>query len=270
MSDCDGRPEGNREGAVVGRLDGKVALISGGARGQGEAEARLFAAEGAKVLLGDVLDDVGEKLAVEIGDAATYVHLDVTSQDDWATAVEAATTRFGKLDVLVNNAGILRFGSIERTSFEEYRRVIEVNQFGCFLGMKTAIPALKAAGGGAIVNISSTQGLEGMAGACAYTASKFAVRGMTKSAALELGRFGIRVNSVHPGGIDTPMLALDQMDQANKDAGYRHQPIGRIGKPEEVARLVAFLASDESSYSTGSEFLVEGGMTAGLSLPGFE
>jgi 3alpha(or 20beta)-hydroxysteroid dehydrogenase len=254
----------------VGRLDGKVALISGGARGQGEAEARLFAAEGAKVVLGDVLDEVGEKLAVEIGDAAAYVHLDVSRPDDWATAVEAATNRFGKLDVLVNNAGILRFGSIERTSFEEYRQVIEVNQFGCFLGMKAAIPALKAAGGGAIVNISSTQGLEGMAGACAYTASKFAVRGMTKAAALELGRYSIRVNSVHPGGIDTPMLALDQVDQSNKDAGYRHQPIGRIGKPEEVARLVTFLASDESSYSTGAEFLIDGGMTAGLAFPGFE
>src|SRR3989440_9475681 len=220
MSDCDGRPEGNREGAVVGRLDGKVALISGGARGQGEAEARLFAAEGAKVLLGDVLDDVGEKLAVEIGDAATYVHLDVTSQDDWATAVDAATTRFGKLDVLVNNAGILRFGSIERTSFEEYRRVIEVNQFGCFLGMKAAIPALRAAGGGSIVNISSTQGLEGMAGACAYTASKFAVRGMTKSAAPGLGRFGVRVDSVHPRGIDTPIPALGQGGPSDQEAGY--------------------------------------------------
>jgi 3alpha(or 20beta)-hydroxysteroid dehydrogenase len=259
-----------RERAVVGRLEGKVALISGAARGQGEAEARLFAAEGAKVVLGDVLDDLGEKLAVEIGDAATYVHLDVTRQSDWEGAVEVASSSFGKLDVLVNNAGILRFGSIERTSFEEYRRVIEVNQFGCFLGMKAVIPALKAAGGGAIVNISSTQGLEGMAGACAYSASKFAVRGMTKSAALELGRFGIRVNSVHPGGIDTPMLQLDQVDPSNKDAAYRHQPISRIGQPEEVARLVAFLASEESSYSTGSEFLVEGGMTAGLSFPGFE
>ncbi|HWC37244.1 MAG TPA: glucose 1-dehydrogenase [Acidimicrobiales bacterium] len=254
----------------MGRLDGKVALISGAARGQGEAEARLFVAEGAKVVLGDVLDDLGEKLAVGIGDAAVYVHLDVTRQEDWEAAVETATSSFGRLDVLVNNAGILRFGSIERTPFEDYRRVIEINQFGCFLGMKAAIPALKAAGGGAIVNISSTQGLEGMAGACAYTASKFAVRGMTKSAALELGRFGIRVNSVHPGGIDTPMLQLDQVDQANKDAAYRHQPIGRIGQPEEVARLVAFLSSDEASYSTGSEFLVEGGMTAGLSIPGFE
>jgi 3alpha(or 20beta)-hydroxysteroid dehydrogenase len=247
-----------------------VALISGAARGQGEAEARLFVAEGAKVVVGDVLDDVGEKLVVEIGDAAAYVHLDVTQQEDWEAAVEVAMSRFGRLDVLVNNAGILRFGSIERTPFEEYRGVIEVNQFGCFLGMKASIPALKAAGGGAIVNISSTQGLEGMAGACAYTASKFAVRGMTKSAALELGRYGIRVNSVHPGGIDTPMLQLDQVDQANKDAAYRHQPIGRIGQPEEVARLVAFLASDEASYSTGSEFLIEGGMTAGLSIPGFE
>ena len=254
----------------MGRLDGKVALISGAARGQGEAEARLFVAEGAKVVVGDVLDDLGEKLVVEIGDAATYVHLDVTRQEDWEAAVEAVLSSFGRLDVLVNNAGILRFGSIERTPFEDYRRVIEINQFGCFLGMKAAIPALKAAGGGAIVNISSTQGLEGMAGACAYTASKFAVRGMTKSAALEVGRYGIRVNSVHPGGIDTPMLQLDQVDQANKDAAYRHQPIGRIGQPEEVARLVAFLASDDASYSTGSEFLIEGGMTAGLSIPGFE
>jgi 3alpha(or 20beta)-hydroxysteroid dehydrogenase len=262
--------ENPREEGIVGRLDGKVALISGAARGQGEAEARLFVAQGAKVVLGDILDDLGEKLALDLGDPATYVHLDVTRPEDWDAAVQTATTSFGKLDVLINNAGILRFGSIEKTTFEQYRQVIEVNQFGCFLGMKASIPALKAAGGGAIVNISSTQGLEGMAGAVAYSASKFAVRGMTKSAALELGRFGIRVNSVHPGGIDTPMLALDQVDPENKNAGYRRQPIARIGQPEEVARLVAFLASDEASYSTGSEFLVEGGMTAGLYFPGFE
>ena len=186
----------------MGRLDRKVALISGAARGQGEAEARLFATEGAKVVVGDVLDDLGEKLAVEIGDAAAYVHLDVTRQDDWDAAVEAARSRFGRLDVLVNNAGILRFGSIERTSFEEYRRVVEVNQFGCFLGMKAAIPALKAAGGGAIVNISSTQGLEGMAGACAYTASKFGLRGLSESLRSELGGYPqIHICDVFPSFI---------------------------------------------------------------------
>jgi 3alpha(or 20beta)-hydroxysteroid dehydrogenase len=247
----------------VGRLDGKVALISGAARGQGEAEARLFAAEGARVVLGDVLDDLGEKVAIDIGDAAAYQHLDVTDSAEWSSAVALAVGNFGRLDVLVNNAGILRLGTVADQPLDEYMAVINVNQVGCFLGMKAAIPALKAAGGGVIINTSSTSGFIGMPGLGAYTASKFAVRGMTKCAAMELGHFGIRVNSVHPGGIDTEMTRLPEWENVDKDLVYGSQPIPRIGRPEEVARLMVFLASDDSSYCTGAEFLVDGGMTAG-------
>jgi 3alpha(or 20beta)-hydroxysteroid dehydrogenase len=255
----------------MGRLDGKVALITGGARGMGKSHVRHFVAEGAQVVFGDVLDDRGAAVAAGLGEqSCRYLHHDVTSEEDWAAAVAQTVEAFGKLDVLVNNAGILQFAPIADMVLADFRRVLEVNAVGCWLGMKAAIDPMTKAGGGSIVNISSIEGFTGAEGLSAYSASKFAVRGMTKSAALELGRYGIRVNSVHPGGIDTPMLQLDQVDQANKDAAYRHQPIGRIGQPEEVARLVAFLASDEASYSTGSEFLIEGGMTAGLSIPGFE
>jgi 3alpha(or 20beta)-hydroxysteroid dehydrogenase len=223
------------------------------------------------VVFGDVRDDQGRYVAAGLDEqSCRYTHHDVTSEDDWAAAVALAQDAFGRLDVLVNNAGILMFAPIADMPLADFRRVLEVNTVGCWLGMKAVIDPMTKAGGGSIVNISSIEGFTGAEGLSAYSASKFAVRGMTKSAALELGRFGIRVNSVHPGGIDTPMLQLDQVDQANKDAAYRHQPIGRIGQPEEVARLVAFLASDEASYSTGAEFLIEGGMTAGLSLPGFE
>src|SRR5689334_22262444 len=180
----------------MGRLDGKVAIVSGAARGQGEAEARMFVAEGAKVVLGDVLDDLGEKVAIDLGDAARYVHLDVTKPDDWKGAVDAAVSTFGKVDVLINNAGILKLGPIETQPLDEYLAVIHVNQVGCFLGMQAVIPAMKAAGGGSIVNTSSVSGLIGTVGLAAYTASKFAVRGMTKVAAMELGHSGIRVNSV--------------------------------------------------------------------------
>ena len=249
--------------ATAGRLEGRVALISGGARGQGEAEARLFASEGAKVMLADVLDEAGRKVASEIGDAAAYVHLDVTKEDEWAAAVQATVQAFGKLDILVNNAGIVLASKIENTSLDDYRKVIEVNQVGVFLGMRAAIAPMREAGGGSIINISSNAGLEGVEGVISYVSSKWAVRGMTKTAAIELGQYGIRVNSVHPGGVDTPMLGSSDFDNVDKNAAWASQPIQRIGRPEEIARMVLFLASDESSYSTGAEFVADGGRTAG-------
>jgi 3alpha(or 20beta)-hydroxysteroid dehydrogenase len=237
--------------------------VSGGARGQGEAEARMFVAEGAKVVLGDILDDLGEKVAIDLGDDARYVHLDVTQPEDWKSAVDTAVSTFGKLDVLINNAGVLKVGMIEDQPLDEFMSVIKVNQVGCFLGMQAAVPALKAAGGGSIVNTSSVSGLIGTVGLVAYTASKFAVRGMTKVAAMELGPFNIRVNSVHPGGVDTEMLKLPEFGDVDMDAAYGAQPIARVGQPEEIAKMMVFLASDDSSFSTGAEFIADGGYTAG-------
>ncbi len=248
---------------MAGDLEGKVALISGSARGMGEEEARLFASQGAKVVLADVLDEEGEKAAAAIGEAAIFQHLDVTDEAQWQSAVARAESSFGKLDVLVNNAGILRYGPIETTSLEEYELVMRVNQIGPFLGMKAAIPALRRAGGGSIVNISSMAGMRGIAGLVAYASSKFAVRGMTKVAALELGRDGIRVNSVHPGGVETPMTRpFGQQTDPSQVREYT-TPIARIGRPDEIAQLVLFLASEKSSYCTGSEFLIDGGDMAG-------
>jgi 3alpha(or 20beta)-hydroxysteroid dehydrogenase len=255
----------------MGRLDGKVALVTGGARGQGEAEVRLFVQEGAKVVFGDVLDDQGKALAEELGDAAHYLHHDVRREDDWATAVAEAESRFGKLDVLVNNAGVLSMGVLtHETSLDDYMRVIEINQIGVFLGLRTAIPAMLRNGRGSIVNISSSNGMAGYGGTIAYTASKFAVRGMTKNAALEYGSAGIRVNSVHPGGVDTPMTRPDDLGgftEEDQAAAYAMVAIPRVGQPPEVANLVLFLASDESSYCTGAEYLVDGGMLAGVVNP---
>ncbi|MEU6419587.1 glucose 1-dehydrogenase [Streptomyces spiralis] len=248
----------------MGRLDGRVALISGGARGQGEAEARLFVAEGASVVIGDVLDEEGRKVAESLGAAARYVHLDVTQPEHWSAAVGVAVKEFGKLDALVNNAGIARYGALRDFPLADYLKVVQVNQVGVFLGMKAVVEAMSAAGGGTIVNISSAGGLAGVTGTTAYCATKFAVRGMTKVAAIELGPLGIRVNSVHPGGVDTPMndqaadIDLDFSEDPNKKL-----PLGRIGRPEEVADMVLFLTSGESSYSTGSEFVLDGGMLAG-------
>jgi 3alpha(or 20beta)-hydroxysteroid dehydrogenase len=255
----------------MGRLDGKVALISGGARGQGEAEVRLFVREGAKVVFGDVLDELGEVVAKDVGDAAHYVHLDVRKEDQWQAAVAEAESRFGKLDVLVNNAGVLHMGTLTHdTTLEDYMRIIEVNQIGVFLGMRTAIPAMLRNGKGSVVNTSSSNGMAGYGGTIAYTASKFAVRGMTKNAALEYGKAGIRVNSVHPGGIDTPMTRPDDLGgftEEDQAAAWDMVPVARVGQPEEVANLVLFLASDESSYCSGAEFIVDGGMLAGVVNP---
>ena len=251
----------------MGRLDGKVALITGAARGQGEAEAREFVAEGAKVVLADVLDDLGAKIAGELGGDATYCHLDVTDPGEWKTAVDAAVSAFGRLDVLVNNAGILRLALLEDMALDDYLAVINVNQVGCWLGMQAVVPALRAAGGGAIVNTSSTSGFIGTMGLSAYTASKFAVRGMTKTAAIEWGRYGIRVNSIHPGGVNTPM-GNPINDPMLEKAPYQFQAIQRIGYPPEIASAALFLSSDEASYVTGTELVVDGGWLAGRLEPG--
>jgi 3alpha(or 20beta)-hydroxysteroid dehydrogenase len=246
----------------MGRLTGKVALISGAARGQGEAEARLFAAEGAKVVLADVLDEDGTTVAKDISDDAIYLHLDVTSEADWQATVDKAIDRFGGIDVLVNNAGVFAINPLATTSLEEYRRIVDINQIGVFLGMRAVASHMAARASGSIINISSVAGLQGSAGTIAYTASKFAVRGMTKVVAKELAPFGVRVNSVHPGLIDTAMLR-QITDVVNDDALLKSRvPMGEFATADDVANVVLFLASDDSTYCTGAEFVVDGGMTA--------
>jgi NAD(P)-dependent dehydrogenase (short-subunit alcohol dehydrogenase family) len=248
------------------RLAGKVALISGGARGQGAAETRLFVREGAAVVFGDVLDDEGKKVEAEIranGGRATYIHLDVTREADWRAAVATAVQTYGRLSVLVNNAGILFRAKIEDTSEVDWDRIMAVNVKGVFLGTKAAIPALRQAGGGSIVNISSTAGLVGSpGGTAAYTATKGAVRLFTKSTAIQHAREGIRCNSVHPGPIATDMIKDVLDDQKAWEGRLRRLPMGRAGTADEVAYGVLYLASDESSYVTGSELVIDGGTTA--------
>ena len=251
----------------MGRLDGKVAIISGGARGQGETEARLFVREGAKVVIGDLLDDVGRKVEAEIresGAEATYLHLDVTEEDDWRAAVDQAVNRYGKLDILVNNAGILIRRGIEDTTEEVWDRIMDVNAKGVLWGVKHAVPAMRQAGGGSIVNISSIAGLvaDPGGGSVSYTASKGAVRLLTKAAAIQYAREGIRCNSVHPGPIDTDMIRDTLTDPERVEERLRRVPLGRVGTSEDVAYGVLFLASDESSFVTGSELVIDGGITA--------
>ncbi|MFD5118992.1 SDR family NAD(P)-dependent oxidoreductase [Streptomyces sp. NPDC058385] len=258
----------------MGKLDGRVVVITGAARGQGEQEARLFAAEGAKVVLGDVLDDQGEALAKEIG--GHYVHLDVSREDDWTAAVAAAKKTYGKIDGLVNNAGILRFNELVSTPLDEFQQIIQVNQVGAFLGIKTVAPEIEAAGGGTIVNTASYTGVTGMAYVGAYTATKHAIVGLTKVAALELAGKKIRVNAVCPGAIDTAMSNPSQLDpdadteeaaQALDELYRKLVPLGRVGQPEEVARLALFLTSQEdSAYITGQPFVIDGGWLAGVSV----
>ncbi|HUR77431.1 MAG TPA: glucose 1-dehydrogenase [Acidimicrobiales bacterium] len=242
-----------------GRLEGKVALISGGARGQGASEADLFVQEGARVVIGDVLDDEGKATAERIGDGCKYVHLDVTLEDDWQAALATTIDEFGAPDILVNNAGIFIIRPIIMTTLEDFERVVKINQTGVFLGIKTVGPSMCEQQRGSIINISSVAGLKGTAGTIAYSASKWAVRGMTKCAANEYAPFGVRVNSVHPGIIDTPM-AQEFKDLGVMDMVRQNIPMGKETGPETVAKLVLYLASDDSFYSTGSEFVVDGGM----------
>ena len=250
----------------MGRLDGKVAIVSGGARGQGATEAMMFAREGAKVVLGDVLDEEGWQVEAQInesGGEATYVHLDVTQEDDWRSAVETAVSRYGKLDILVNNAGILIRKGLEETTVEDWDRIMGVNAKGVFLGTKQAIPAMRRAGGGSIINISSTAGLVGSPnGSPSYTATKGAVRLFTKATAIQYAKEGIRCNSVHPGPIDTEMIRDTITDPARLEQRMQRLPMGRVGKPEDIAYGVLYLASDESSFVTGSELVIDGGTTA--------
>ena len=249
----------------MGKLDGKVAIVTGAARGQGEAEARLFAAEGAKVVLGDVLDREGRTVADSIGAAAVYVHHDVSNEESWKDAIGAAVSKWGRLDVLVNNAGILLVAPIAQMELSDYLRIVGVNQVGCLLGMKHAIPAMAKGGGGSIVNISSTAGFEGQPGIAAYVSTKWAIRGLTRSAAIECGLLGIRVNSIHPGGINTHMGrgGADGFETVDSGGVFKKLPLGRIGEPIEVARLALFLASDDASYCTGGEYTADGGWLTG-------
>jgi len=247
-----------------GRLAGKVALITGAAMGQGAAEARRFAEEDARVVVTDVLADGARDVAAEIGDAAIAVALDVTDPEDWDAAVVAAVAAFGRVDVLVNNAGIgIPPRVMEEATLEDHRRTLAVNLDGVWLGMRAVLPAMRD-GGGSIVNISSIDGIVGVAGMTSYAASKFGVTGLTRSAALELGRYGIRVNSIHPGVIASPMVEhAPPAVRERLDRLMAQQPIPRMGTPEEVANLALFLASDESSYCTGGQFVIDGGHIAG-------
>jgi NAD(P)-dependent dehydrogenase (short-subunit alcohol dehydrogenase family) len=251
---------------MMGRLDGKVALISGGARGQGATEAQLFAREGAKVVLGDILDVQGRQVEAEVkasGGEATYVHLDVTNEEHWRAAVDTAVRRYGKLDILVNNAGILLRKAIEEMTVEEWDRIMAINLKGVFLGTKHAIPAMRSAGGGSIINISSTAGLVGSpGGSSAYIATKGGVRLFTKATAIQHAKDKIRCNSVHPGPIATEMIRDTLENQELWAQRLRRLPMGRAGTPEDVAYGVLYLASDESSYVTGSELVIDGGTTA--------
>ncbi|MGW6841447.1 glucose 1-dehydrogenase [Streptomyces sp. NPDC054958] len=238
------------------QLDGKVVVITGAGRGQGAAEARLCAAAGARVLVTDVREDEGRAVAAELGDQGLYVRHDVADPASWASVVKEAVRAFGTVSALVNNAALWRTAHVEQQRLEDFEALLRVNLLGPFLGIQAVVPVLRAAGGGSIVNISSTAGLVGIPGHAAYGSTKFGLRGLTRSAALDLARDRIRVNSVHPGAIDTPMVA-----EAVAGRDWSHVPLGRMGRPEEVGELVLFLCSDASSYVTGGEFTVDGGMT---------
>ena len=249
------------------RLDGKVALVTGGARGLGAATVRLMAEQGAKVVFGDVLTAEGEALARELGDDVVFLPMDVTEQDAWDRAI-ARAAELGPLNVLVNNAAVVHMAALTETTDEDYLRVFRINQFGTFLGIRSVVAPMKAAGGGSIINVSSIDGLHSAAGLSAYSSTKWAVRGLTKNAAIELGQYGIRVNSVHPGGMYTAMGGSERATEEELNRGtYARFPIPRVGQPEEVAQVIVFLATDEASYSTGSEFVADGGWFTGMRSP---
>jgi len=246
---------------LTGRLNGKTAIVTGGAMGQGAAIVRAYLAEGAKVVIADVAKEEGQALADELGDDAHFAHHDVSDEVSWAAVVEDANTRFGPVNVLANNAGILRFGDIERMGRDEVELLWKVNQLGTFLGMQAVTRTMRKNDGGSIINASSVEGLAGMASCTAYAATKWAIRGMTKCAAMELGPKGIRVNSVHPGMIDTPMTRVHGGDAA-MEFGASKIPLRRVGYPEDIAPLYVFLGSDESSYINGAEIAIDGGVTS--------
>lgn len=243
----------------MARLQDKVAIITGAAQGMGAAHAKKFIDEGAKVVITDLNAEKGQALAKELGDNAVFVKQNVTSTEDWEKVVAETEKVFGQVDILVNNAGITMAKSILKMTEEEYRRIVDINQVSVFLGMKTVVPAMQKAGGGSIVNISSMNGIVG--GAIGYTDTKFAVRGMTKAAALECANYGIRVNSVHPGVIATPMVVQEDT-KAAVETFSKTIPMKRLAESQEVSNMVLFLASDDASYSTGSEFIIDGGLTA--------
>ena len=243
----------------MSRLEGKVAIITGAAQGMGAAHAQEFIKQGAKVVLTDLNEEKGSALAAELGENALFIKQDVTSEQGWADVVAQAEEKFGPVNVLVNNAGISVNKFMLEMSLDDYMKIVNINQVSVFLGMKAVAGSMAKAGGGSIVNISSINGLVG--GAIGYTDTKFAVRGMTKAAALNLAHMGIRVNSVHPGVIATPMIMQEDAKAAIEEFA-KQIPLKRVSQPEEVSQLVVFLASDESSYSTGAEFVVDGGITA--------
>lgn len=245
---------------MAGNLQDKVAIITGGASGMGAADARLFVQEGAKVVITDLNEEDGKALAEELGANAIFVKHNVTSEQEWAHVLERTLETFGRVDVLVNNAGILSIKPIEETTAQDFNRIMDVNVNGVFLGMKTVVPPMTEQGSGAIINMSSAAGIVGQVQTIAYSASKFAVRGMTKAAAMDLGLVGIRVISVHPGSIATPMTAVSGV---SPDVPLPLAPLNRNGTAEEVAAVVAFAASDAASYMTGSELVVDGGLTLG-------